>query len=332
MIVKTILVANNHLEKVGGSETFVYTLIEELLKRNYLVEYFTFFKGEVSQRIERDLDVSFMSKSKYDLILTNHQTCARYLCSKGKTIQTCHGIFPKIEQPSRFADGHVAISEEVSKHLKAKNFKAEVILNGINCNRYYPETPINATLQNVLSLTHSKDANKIIEDACNTIGVNFLSLNKYEGAIWHVENEINKADLVIGLGRSAYEAMACGRAVVVFDNRHYFKAYSDGYLTPELVTLCVQNNCSGRYYKKEMQINDLILELKKYNKKDGDNLRAYALEHFNIALQVDKYLDYAERVKNKNNFGINYLVSAFQKNRMAIKKFKRKRRERKHKN
>lgn len=326
MIVKTILVANNHLEKVGGSETFVYSLIEELNNRGFKVEYFTFFKGEVSQRIESDLGIEFMSRNKYDLILANHKTCVRYLSSKGKVIQTCHGVFPKIEQPSRFADGYVAISEEVSKHLKEKKIKAKIILNGINCKRYYSKTPINSTLKNVLSLTHSIQANKIIEEACKALNVNFLSLNKYKNAVWHVENEINKADLIIGLGRSAYEAMACGRAVIVFDNRHYFQAYSDGYLTPDLVTLCIENNCSGRYSKKEIQLNDLILELKKYNKTDGYNLRNYALENLNIILQVDKYLEFAKSINNKNNLGLNFLVGIFQKLRMEIKKLKRKRR------
>lgn len=54
MKIQTVLVANNHLKRVGGSETFTYTLIEALLKKGYEIEYFTFFKGEVSQRIERD--------------------------------------------------------------------------------------------------------------------------------------------------------------------------------------------------------------------------------------------------------------------------------------
>lgn len=58
-----ILVATNHLDKVGGTETYTYTLIEELKRReNIEVDYFTFKKGEISERIEHRLGISFFQK------------------------------------------------------------------------------------------------------------------------------------------------------------------------------------------------------------------------------------------------------------------------------
>ena len=57
-----ILVANNYLNNFGGSETFTYTLIEELLKRGFEVEYFTFEKGLFSDKIEKDLAVALCLK------------------------------------------------------------------------------------------------------------------------------------------------------------------------------------------------------------------------------------------------------------------------------
>lgn len=301
MQIKSILVTNNHLKKVGGSETFTYTLIEALLKRGFDVEYFTFFKGEVSKRIERDLGVQFMSKDKYDLILANHNTCVNVLSRKGITIQTCHGIFPNEEQPSKYADGHVAISEEVVQHLKTKTYSSQLIVNGINCERYTVKTPINTTLKKVMSLSQSETANAKIKAACDTLGLEFTKFNKNANPVWHVEDMINDVDLVLGLGRSAYEAMACGRAVVVFDERAYFKSFSDGYMTPDLVRECVANNCSGRYSQLEFDTDDLISEFKKYKKEDGDALRALALTDFNIDVQIDKYLDYAKTLKKKNS-------------------------------
>ncbi len=326
MNIKTILVANNHLKKVGGSETFTYTLIEALVNKGFEVEYFTFFKGDVSNRIERDLNVGYMSRREYDLILANHNTCVDYLSRRGVVIQTCHGIFPKEEQPSRYADGHIGISKEVKDHLATLGFKSEIIVNGIDCKRYAIEKPINETLKKVMSLSQSETANTKIESACNALGLEFTKFNKNENPVWNVENMINDVDLVLGLGRSAYEAMACGRAVVIFDERDYFKSYSDGYMTPTLVEKCVENNCSGRYSKLEFSTEDLVGEFKKYRKKDGEDLRKLALKSFNMDLQVEKYLHFAAGLTKKNNGLRLLLASWYQKHRMnkRIRKLKKK--------
>ncbi|RKE92367.1 glycosyltransferase family protein [Ichthyenterobacterium magnum] len=323
----TILVANNHLKRVGGSETYTYALINVLIKKGYNVEYFTFFKGAVSKRIEKDLNVKFMSKSKYDLILANHNTCVNYLSRRGKIIQTCHGIFPKEEQPSAYADGYISISKEVKDHLKGLGFDSEIVVNGINCDRYKVINSINPKLKNVLSLSQSEIANDKIKIACDALGLQFSKLNKNENPIWHVENMINKADLVIGLGRSAYEAMACGRTVLVFDERPYFKSFADGYMTPELVYKCVEKNCSGRYSQLELSTQDLMLELKKYKKEDGDLLRELALKEFNIDLQTDKILSYASSVTKKRGAVKLVFASWYQNYRMNKRKRKKKKKD-----
>lgn len=325
MTYKTILVANNHLKKVGGSETYTYAIISALIKKGYEVEYFTFFKGAVSDRIEKDLNVKFMSKYGYDLILANHNTCVNYLSRRGKIIQTCHGIFPKEEQPSVYADGYISVSKEVENHLNRLGFDSEVVVNGINCERYNVKQQINFELKNILSLSQSKIANDKIKIACDALGLQFSKFNKHKNPVWHIEDMINKADLVIGLGRSVYEAMACGRAVLVFDDRPYFKSFADGYMTPDLVNKCVEKNCSGRYSQLELSTQDLMLELKKYKKQDGDLLRELALKEFNIDLQTDKILNYTLSVTKKKGVIELVLVSWYQNHRMNKRKRKEKR-------
>ncbi len=312
MLIKAILVANNHLNSVGGSETFTYTMIEALISKGYDVEYFTFFKGITSDKIENELGVKFMSKPRYDLILANHHPCVKFLSTKGIIIQTCHGIFPKLEQPSKFADGYVSISDEIKQHISKLGFKSKLILNGVNCERFNSTTSLTKKLSSVLSLSHSELANRKIEEACRELGVKFNKLNKFVNPIWDVENLINEADLVIGLGRSAYEAMSCGRAVVVYDQRDYNSSKADGYMTPEHISKCVSNNCSGRYTNLEYQVQDLINCFKLYTPQDGADLREYALLHFNIEHTIDQYLSYAETLKKRHGFLVLKFVYLFQ--------------------
>ena len=304
---KTILVANKNLNKLGGSETFTFSFIKELISRGYKVQYFTFKKGLVSSKIEKKLGVDFMNLDSYDIIFSNHNKCVRHLSSKGLIIQTCHGIYPKLEQPSKFADAHVAISQEVLNHIISKGYFGKVILNGIDCINYRPKTKTNIKLQNVLSLCHSEEANDMLSKACLQLKLNITTINKYNNPIWDISNIINDNDLVVGIGRSAYEAMACGRAVILFDHRPYAKSFSDGYLTKDIIGFSILNNCSGRYYKKEFTQNDLINEFEKYNIKDAVFLREYALENLNIKTQIDSYLEFAKTIQMKKKILLEIL-------------------------
>jgi glycosyltransferase involved in cell wall biosynthesis len=299
--IKSILVANNHLNFPGGSETYTYTLIAELVKKGYDVEYFTFEKGDFSNTMEKKLGVVFMTKNKYDLILANHNTCVKHLKKKGFTIQTCHGIFPELEQPSIFADFHVAISQEVGEHLAIQGFYSTIIMNGIDVNRFYLKKSLNSKLTNVLSLCQSQEANDFLKLVCDKMNLNFTFLNKFKNPIWEVEELINNSDLVIGLGRSAYEAMACGRPVIIYDNRPYSETFADGYVIDKLANSLI-NNCSGRFYKLKFTEEQMIDEFKKYKAEDGLILNKFINDNLTIAKVVDKYIYLAESlIQNKKN-------------------------------
>jgi len=292
MEIRSILVATHSLSTLGGTETYTYTLIEELKKRlKFNIEYFTFQKGLISERIENDLDVTFMSKNKYDFILANHNTCIDHLYERGFIIQTCHGIFPDLEQPSFRADGYVSISQEVQRHLAIKGFYSIIILNGINLERFKISNPVSKTVKTLLSLCHSSEANDFLEEICMTQKIKFIKAYKYENPLWDIEKVINKADIVVGLGRSAYEAMACGRPVIIYDKRKYFESYGDGYIK-DFLGFSLHFNCSGRYTKNSMNRECVQLEIEKYNSEDSNFFRLFAEKNLDIKNIVDEYLSY----------------------------------------
>jgi len=72
-----ILVANHWLKKLGGSETFTYTLIGELVKQGHDVSYFTTQHGVVTGSIEKDYGVKYSQSGSYDLILASHNEYVR---------------------------------------------------------------------------------------------------------------------------------------------------------------------------------------------------------------------------------------------------------------
>ena len=287
-----ILLGTHYLAKTGGTESYTFALAMELKRLGHEVEHFAIIRDAVSSLLE-ERGVPFMSTSSYDLILANHNTVVEKLWPYGFIIQTCHGNIAELEQPSPFADKYVSVSEEVRDHLLSKGFQSVVIPNGIDCNRFCPKKPISPTLKTVLSLCQSNIANDFIRRCCEQENIRFLQSNKFTDNVWTIEELINESDLVVGLGRSAYDAMACGRAVLVYDYRDYMGEFlGDGILTPDNIKESRLCNCSGRARRLKYDEQTFITELRKYSLELGAWGRKFALENINIEKAVEAYLDF----------------------------------------
>jgi glycosyltransferase involved in cell wall biosynthesis len=296
-----ILITNEWLVTTGGTGTFTYTLASELTKRKHNVFLYTNDWGELADRICNDFGVKPFEDKKYDLILANHHSTVKKLFRHGITIQTCHGIFPYLEQPSAYAHGHVAISQEVQNHLLSKGFSSTIIYNGIDCDRFASKNNLRVSNPVVLSLCHSEDAHIKVKTAAVSLGMGFKKLDKRIDWKWEVEDIINECDIVVGLGRSAYEAMACGRPVVIYDKRHYAKSVGDGYFLNKILS-AVKNNCSGRYSNREMDVEEIKLELSKYSPMDGGIARMIAEENFNMSTNIDDYFIYLDNINDAKEY------------------------------
>ena len=286
-----ILLATHYLAKTGGTECYTYALATELKRLGHDVEYFAIECGDTSKRIEA-LGVPFWSKGRYDLILANHTTVVPEVCSYGYTIQTCHGAVAELEQPSPFADAHVAVSMEVADNLRSKGYEPVAIIhNGIDCERFYPEHPVNDNLCTVLSLCQGERGHDFVKRCCERAGYEFIRADKYTDNVWDIERLINKADLVVGLGRSVYDAMACGRCALIYDFRDYIgHTLADGMVTPETITNSIEYNCNGKATNIQFTEETFIDEMQKFTPELAHWCRYYAVEHLNIRQAVQKYL------------------------------------------
>lgn len=298
-MIQSILVANYHLKDLGGSETFTYTLAKELSHRGYSVDVFSLHPGSISERIQAFANVveEHQLKGHYDLALVSHTPIVERLVGRTEIlIQTCHGIYPDLEQPSPLADFHVSISEEVKRHVNALGHESTIIWNGIDCDRFSPIVPIRPTLHRVLSLSQRDQANEVIDSACRLLGIEFDYLNKHKNGIWNIEERINQADVVVSLGRGAFEAMACGRSVLVYDNRVYAPgAFGDGLITRKNLLESLKHNLSGRRFQIGFTTDSLAKELQSYDPAQGPWNRTFAFHHLNIGKAVDEYLTLATK-------------------------------------
>ena len=292
-----ILVSNNTFSFTGGSETYAYCVISTLKKHGYDVDAFTTgpitMVGAEISKLGVDIYSQHLKKG-YDVALSSHLSTTPHTRQvANKMIQTCHGIYPALEQPDPQASKIVAISEEVQNHVKNLGMESTIIHNGVDVDRFKPTKLINTKLKKVLSLAHDQRVNSLLEGACRRAGIEFEWHNKYINPIFNIETKIQEADLVVTLGRGAYESMACGRPVFVLDNRGYSKQgmIGDGILTPETIETSIKNNCSGRALRRTFTEDDVIKEFEKYNRDLGDFFRDYAMKNLNMDIQIEKYLE-----------------------------------------
>lgn len=302
-----VLVGGGNLIGIGGSENYSYTIIHELHKRGINVDGFSATsngKPLLSKKIKElgvKLYVETPPTKKYDLILSSNKTTVEPISFvDGFRIHTFHGIHVNEEQPWKVANLDVSISEETQSYLEQTyNITSHLIRNGVDSNRFNVTQPINKTIKNVLSLAHSGELNHRLENIFDKLGINFIYKEKINNTSFNVEDYINDADLVITVGRGVYEAMSCGRVVLILDDRKYVGRGSigDGIVTDKNIDYFIQNNCSGRYTNKVFTDDDIINELSKYDYRLGEFGRDYVQKHLTIEQSVDKYLELYEQFR-----------------------------------
>lgn len=279
-----ILLTNLYLDDFGGTEMWCYTMAKELIKRGHRVDVYTPKAGKIFNEIAK-LGVGLSYGGDYDLILDNHNQVNTDKF-KGFIIHTCHGIINE-ERPMKNVI-NVGTSIKVAEYWKLNT----IIQNGIDVNRFYCKKPINKYIKKVLSLCKSNTANDILNKICSSIGVEFESM--YGKELFNIEDKINEADIVIGVGRSLLDAMACGRPVVSFDDRYYFKIrmLGYGYITPDKYKYYDIDSFTANSVGKTLNKLQLAKEIfEKYDIKDGELNRQYIINNLSIEKTVDKYIE-----------------------------------------
>ena len=115
-------------------------------------------------------------------------------------------------------------------------------------------------------------------------------------AVWNVEDYINDADIVIGLGRGALEAMACKRIVLVHDYNG-----GDGLITPHNLEALQRRNFSGRTNRIAFDVEGLASEIAAYNPDMVDAVFDLVRRDYDIDIVARQYLNlYRESIRNIN--------------------------------
>ena len=273
------LITNLHLKPFRGTENWCYAMGCQLIRMGHKVEIYS-PNPNGGEYIFETAGIRFNADGgQYDLIFENHNVIDPNKF-RGPVVHTCHGI---IDAECPIPDViNVAVSERVAKYWGLHY----VVKNGIDCERFNIVKPPNKTIKNILSLCSSDSADDVIRSICSRFNYNLTTTFRKE--VFAVNELINQNDLVIGVGRSLYDAMACGRPVISFDDRPYLsRMHGLGYVTPEMMENNQDNMTGNGNYISEEQ---LACEIEKYNPDDGVKNRNYILNNMNIETKLMEYV------------------------------------------
>ena len=295
-----ILMTNHSLQYIGGTEKWTHAMAAELLRRGHDVDVFTFMSGIASDHIEQlgARVVTEVPTGAYDLILANHNTCqAATAAVLGYRIYTSHGPRHPLEIPQPGAQAYVGVSAEVRAALAIRGITAQVITNGVDLMQFCPDRdrpdPDDHDPR-VLAVCKNSGASALVAGACRGLGLELAGAHYLEHPVWDMAQLMRWADVVVGCGRSAIEALACGCSVYVMDARSEGSPQADGWLTAANVEHLRQCNFSTRAYGRARDQESIARDLATI--PSAEWAREWAIINADIVTKARAYLDlYAGR-------------------------------------
>lgn len=329
-----LLLATTFLNCLSGSELFLYDLALGLRRRGHEVTVWLaepVITAPLPQLLrlagvhttgdlppESDVEaVIFQLKETFPVF------AKRFLAAQRFTV--CHGPklpaeiappdFPKVTQ--------LALTREGYAYLRATGHTRAVFIGyGIDLNRFRPVGTLPLEARTVV--VHSKYADlDLVRAACvqADLAVVPLGTESWQGpfgydhysdvvdvqpdgtvidrepeiAAFNVERLLAPADIVVGLGRSAVEAMAMGKACLVFG----YGNVGDGMVTSESLPRFAAKNFSGRSRGNAFTSDSLAMELAKYDPTHSAINRSFCERHYSLERFLDRFESLLVRERTK---------------------------------
>lgn len=325
-----ILLGNNTLDILAGSETWTYTLALALKKLGHEVTAFSPVLGTIAMKLSAEgikcvkeiggdnsvrpyNPVFEETEGSFDVIICNHHDISVYLRSKlPKTpiIATIHGILHKSpdgqiwpEHPALggVVNQFVAVSEEVKDILKFDyNLDSVIIRNFFDLERFkkdkkLPEKP-KAFLVNSNYWGVGDPINNAILDAARILDCKLLGIGVNFSPTFEVEKIMEDVDVVFGMGRSIMEGAAMGKLAYC-----HGRWGTGGAITPDRYEELKRRNFSGRddlWQKRPGEVwtgEKIAQDIKdNFNQKNVDAIYKIIKKDHEVISAAKKYVEIAE--------------------------------------
>lgn len=325
-----ILLGNQTLSLLAGSETWTATLARQLKKMGHDVTCFSPSLGVISEGLEADeipcrdsirtrgirpftILLEPFEDNRYDLIIANHYEVVRFLRIQFPDVpivSTIHGVLhmmkdpktgkdvPAPEHPALDAkvDQFVAVSEEVQAKLRADYaIDSIVIRNFFDFDVLQAKRPISPgkpkhILFNTNYATKDDPETKVLSDVARHYGARLIAVGQNFVMAPDMARALEDADVVVGMGRSVLEGVCAGRLGIVHGRWGTGGVVNDRNIGVLRACNFSGRNSGGDFWTKERFIQEIDAN---YNDETIAWGREYALRDHNVAVAVEKFLIFA---------------------------------------
>jgi hypothetical protein len=299
-----VLLSFENFAGFGGTETYTLALARELERLDHDVSIYSPNRGQMAEFAQQQGIRVFGAAElppACDLVVacdaaTCHELARRYLGAL--KVMVVHSADHMLQAPPGLADscdGLVVLNDRVARSVAARAWHAPILRlrQPIELWRFWDLGSVRAAPRNVLVVTNYVEGarSQIIETACRARGLTVRWLGATTGASASPEAQIADADIVIGLGRSALEAMAAGRATYV-----YGVVGGDGWVTADTYEAMEADGFAGTAFPDvQLDAERITADLGRWDPHLGEYGRDLASAHHSSREHAIDLIEYACR-------------------------------------
>lgn len=282
-----IVLANSAFHQVGGSETYLATLAENLLRLGHDVRIYTRVAGDMAM-LARQRGLTVVDRTDdlgepANAVLTQDGVVAHDLAAAWPEVPqvfVCHSSLFDFQQPPLapgIAQKVIVLNDRVRRRVEALNGDVEVVrlTQPIDTQRFSPHSlPLDRPKRALLLSTYLDGApRRALEVAWGAAGIELVSLG-IDDVDLAPEHLMGTVDVVVGKGRAVIEAMSCGRPAYLYDSFG-----GDGWVTPDNYHLIESDGFTGQQGGRTPDTVQLAADLDAYDPDWGRLGRELVLRH-----------------------------------------------------
>ena len=310
-----VLLGNNTLDSLAGSETWLYTLATELQRRGHSVVAFSPLLGQIAGRLEA-VGISCVSSlddtDEPDIVVCSHHDITIDLHERFPRvpiIATVHGtkhrdlrdqqLLPEHPVTEFTVDQYVSVSEEVQELLHVYGIASLIVRNFFDLTRFsWSPIPPNGFPRTFVINDNYSTRQDVEVEVIKQVAAHYDATLRLVGAsfeqTWGIEDVLRQSDVVVGMGRSVLEGFCMGKVALV-----HGRWGTGGAVTQDNYDLLKQTNFSGRNSNGRLASPEEIIEMidKAFAQPQLEWQRAVVLENHDVRTAAPTILEHAQRLR-----------------------------------